>query len=149
MVAVADPLVTNRIKAYVAAREPVEPADLLGFCRSRIPAYMVPESVELRAGAAEDVDRQDRPPGALAAEEQPREDPAAPAAADDRVPADAEQPAGGQVVALHVSAQRPIAVRGQCGMDLIEERGRVPLAAVLLGEDQVEPVDGARAVGDA
>ena len=48
VVAVADPLVTNRIKAYVTAREPVEPADLLGFCRSRIPAYMVPESVELR-----------------------------------------------------------------------------------------------------
>ena len=48
VVAVPDPLVTNRIKAYVAAREPVEPADLLGFCRSRIPGYMVPESVELR-----------------------------------------------------------------------------------------------------
>jgi amino acid adenylation domain-containing protein len=48
VVAVADPLVTNRIKAYVATREPVEPADLLGFCRRRIPAYMVPESVELR-----------------------------------------------------------------------------------------------------
>ena len=48
VVAVPDPLVTNRIVAYVAAREPVEPAALLGFCRSRIPAYMVPESVELR-----------------------------------------------------------------------------------------------------
>jgi amino acid adenylation domain-containing protein len=48
VVAVPDPLVTNRIRAYVAAREPVEPADLLGFCRSRIPAYMVPETVELR-----------------------------------------------------------------------------------------------------
>jgi amino acid adenylation domain-containing protein len=49
VVAVPDELVTNRIKAYVAAREPVEPAHLLRFCRTRVPAYMVPETVEFRA----------------------------------------------------------------------------------------------------
>ncbi|MDQ3090055.1 MAG: amino acid adenylation domain-containing protein [Actinomycetota bacterium] len=47
-VAIPDGLVTNRIKAFVVAREGVQAAELLRFCGDRLPAYMVPESLALR-----------------------------------------------------------------------------------------------------
>ena len=39
---------TNRIKAYVATRDPVSKADLISFCAERIPEYMIPELFEFR-----------------------------------------------------------------------------------------------------
>ena len=45
-VAVADELVTNRIKAVVATRSPVGEADLVEHCRTRLPRYMIPEFFE-------------------------------------------------------------------------------------------------------
>ena len=47
-VAVADELVTNRIKAVVATRSPVAEAELTEHCRSLLPRYMIPESFEFR-----------------------------------------------------------------------------------------------------
>lgn len=47
-VAVPDELVTNRIKAVVAARAPVAEAELVEHCRARLPRYMVPELFEFR-----------------------------------------------------------------------------------------------------
>jgi amino acid adenylation domain-containing protein len=48
VVAMADELVTNRIKAYVATREQVSKADLVSFCAERLPLYMIPELFEFR-----------------------------------------------------------------------------------------------------
>jgi len=44
-----DELVTNRIKAVVSTRSPVEEADHIEHCRSRLPRYMIPELFEFRA----------------------------------------------------------------------------------------------------
>lgn len=46
--AVPDELVTNRIKAYVVARDGVSAAELARFCAERIPGYMIPEVFEFR-----------------------------------------------------------------------------------------------------
>jgi amino acid adenylation domain-containing protein len=48
VIAVPDELVTNRIKAVVAAREPVAESELIAHCRARLPRYMVPEVFEFR-----------------------------------------------------------------------------------------------------
>jgi amino acid adenylation domain-containing protein len=48
VVPIPDDLVTNRIKAYVATREPVSAADLTSFCGERLPKYMLPELLEFR-----------------------------------------------------------------------------------------------------
>ena len=48
VVAVPDPMVTNRIKAHVVGRDGVTTDALIAFCRERIPEYMVPEVIELR-----------------------------------------------------------------------------------------------------
>jgi len=47
VVAVPDDLVTNRLKAYVVA-DGLTDADLVGFCRARLPRYMVPDEIEFR-----------------------------------------------------------------------------------------------------
>jgi amino acid adenylation domain-containing protein len=47
-VAVPDPLVTNRIKAYVVLRDPESEAEVLGTCEERVPSYMVPDELEVR-----------------------------------------------------------------------------------------------------
>ena len=46
--AVPDELITNRIKAYVVARDNVVAADLVRFCSELIPHYMIPETFEFR-----------------------------------------------------------------------------------------------------
>jgi amino acid adenylation domain-containing protein len=46
--AIPDPLVTNRIKAWVVVRDGVDERDLVRFCGERIPHYMIPEEIELR-----------------------------------------------------------------------------------------------------
>ena len=46
--AVPDELITNRIKAFVVARDGVAAADLVRFCSERIPHYMIPETFEFR-----------------------------------------------------------------------------------------------------
>lgn len=43
VIAVPDELVTNRLMAYVTAREPLESAELGRFCAEQIPDYMIPE----------------------------------------------------------------------------------------------------------
>ena len=48
VVAVPDPLVTNRIKAYVVARDDLNEQDATRFCARRIPGYMIPEKIEFR-----------------------------------------------------------------------------------------------------
>jgi amino acid adenylation domain-containing protein len=45
---VPDDLITNRIIAYVVARDGMETEDLIRFCSERIPRYMIPETFELR-----------------------------------------------------------------------------------------------------
>jgi acyl-coenzyme A synthetase/AMP-(fatty) acid ligase len=47
VIAVADELITNRIRAYVAVRNGVKAGDLVRFCAERIPKYMIPESVDI------------------------------------------------------------------------------------------------------
>ena len=46
--AIPDELVTNRIEAYVVLRGGVSTDELAGFCRERLPAYMVPERFHAR-----------------------------------------------------------------------------------------------------
>jgi amino acid adenylation domain-containing protein len=46
--AVPDEMFSNRIKAYVVVRHGVDEADLIRFCRDRLPRYMVPEMFEFR-----------------------------------------------------------------------------------------------------
>jgi amino acid adenylation domain-containing protein len=48
VVAVPDEVVTNRIKAYVVPRAPVDVDELTRFCIERLPRYMAPEAYELR-----------------------------------------------------------------------------------------------------
>jgi amino acid adenylation domain-containing protein len=48
VVAVPDDLVTNRLKAFVLARDSVTQSDLARFCAERIPQYMIPEEIEFR-----------------------------------------------------------------------------------------------------
>ncbi len=43
-----DELITNRIVAYIVARNSAEKADLIRFCSERIPHYMIPETFEFR-----------------------------------------------------------------------------------------------------
>lgn len=47
VVAFPDPIVTNRITAFVVALGRVSQRDLIGFCGERIPHYMIPEQIEL------------------------------------------------------------------------------------------------------
>jgi amino acid adenylation domain-containing protein len=49
VVPVPDELVTNRIKAYLVVRDEVDQAQLVDFCRERIPRYMIPELYEFRS----------------------------------------------------------------------------------------------------
>jgi acyl-coenzyme A synthetase/AMP-(fatty) acid ligase len=49
VVALPDPLVTNRIVAFAATKEPVSQRELARFCGERLPRYMVPEQIELMA----------------------------------------------------------------------------------------------------
>ena len=48
VVAVPDEVVTNRIRAFVAAGTPIGRSELVRFCAARIPKYMVPETFEVR-----------------------------------------------------------------------------------------------------
>ncbi len=48
VVALPDPLVTNRIVAYVVARDAVTEPELVRFCAERLPHYMLPERLEFR-----------------------------------------------------------------------------------------------------
>jgi amino acid adenylation domain-containing protein len=48
VIVVPDELITNRIMAYVAARDGVGKADLIRFCSERIPHYMIPEKFEFK-----------------------------------------------------------------------------------------------------
>ncbi len=41
-------MVTNRIKAFVVARDAVSEDELSSFCHTRIPRYMAPELYEFR-----------------------------------------------------------------------------------------------------
>jgi acyl-coenzyme A synthetase/AMP-(fatty) acid ligase len=52
VVPVPDERVTNRIKAFVAARRPLRDVELARFCADRIPRYMVPEQFEFRDSLA-------------------------------------------------------------------------------------------------
>jgi L-proline---[L-prolyl-carrier protein] ligase len=45
---IPDDVVTNRLKAVVVTRGQLTEKDLLGFCRERLPRYMVPDEIELR-----------------------------------------------------------------------------------------------------
>lgn len=48
VVAVPDPVVSNRIKAYVTTKGDVHQRDLVHYCVQRIPKYMIPEVFEFR-----------------------------------------------------------------------------------------------------
>jgi amino acid adenylation domain-containing protein len=47
--AVPDPVVTNRIKAYVVAGAALTESDLIEFCASRLPRHMIPETFDFRS----------------------------------------------------------------------------------------------------
>lgn len=47
VVAIPDDLVTNRLVGFVALRDGVTVADVLRHCRTRLPRYMVPETLEI------------------------------------------------------------------------------------------------------
>jgi long-chain acyl-CoA synthetase len=47
---VPDELVTNRIRAYVVARDGLAQRDVVRFLSERIPHYMIPEDVEFLKG---------------------------------------------------------------------------------------------------
>ncbi len=49
VVAVPDPLVSNRLHATVVVQEGASREDLLAHCRERLPAYMVPDVLDFRA----------------------------------------------------------------------------------------------------
>lgn len=49
VVAVPDPVVTNRLRAFVVAGRALDPADLARFVEERLPRYMVPDSFVPRA----------------------------------------------------------------------------------------------------
>jgi acyl-coenzyme A synthetase/AMP-(fatty) acid ligase len=46
VVAVPDELITNRIRAYVVARDGIGGDDLTRFCAERIPHYMIPDAFQ-------------------------------------------------------------------------------------------------------
>jgi L-proline---[L-prolyl-carrier protein] ligase len=46
--AIPDQLVTNRIKAYVVARDELDAEGLAKYCEARLPGYMVPETFDFR-----------------------------------------------------------------------------------------------------
>lgn len=46
--AIPDELVTNRLRAFVVARDGTSQSDLTRFCATQLPHYMVPEKFELR-----------------------------------------------------------------------------------------------------
>lgn len=48
VIAVPDEMITNRIQAFVVARDGVTRPDLIRFCRERIPRYMIPDTFEFR-----------------------------------------------------------------------------------------------------
>ncbi len=48
VIAIPDPLVTNRIHAFVAGRPGLTETAVVRICGERIPQYMVPERIELR-----------------------------------------------------------------------------------------------------
>jgi amino acid adenylation domain-containing protein len=48
VVAVPDELITNRIKAYVVARDDVDGPALVRYCSERLPKHMIPETFEIR-----------------------------------------------------------------------------------------------------
>jgi acyl-coenzyme A synthetase/AMP-(fatty) acid ligase len=48
VVAIPDEAITNRLKAFVVTREPLDGAELSRLCRRRLPAYMIPGEFELR-----------------------------------------------------------------------------------------------------
>jgi amino acid adenylation domain-containing protein len=48
IVPIPDEVVTNRLKAFVVAREPVDKEDLVNFVCERLPRYMAPELFEFR-----------------------------------------------------------------------------------------------------
>jgi acyl-coenzyme A synthetase/AMP-(fatty) acid ligase len=47
VVPIPDDVVTNRIKAFVVAHD-LGDTELIGFCRARLPRYMVPDEIEFR-----------------------------------------------------------------------------------------------------
>jgi acyl-coenzyme A synthetase/AMP-(fatty) acid ligase len=47
VIAIPDELVTNRLVAYVTARQPLEAVELRRFCAQEIPDYMIPEEFRL------------------------------------------------------------------------------------------------------
>jgi amino acid adenylation domain-containing protein len=49
VVAIPDEVVTNRIKAFVVARDELDEEELSRFCGSRLPRYMLPEQYEVRS----------------------------------------------------------------------------------------------------
>jgi amino acid adenylation domain-containing protein len=48
VLAIPDDLVTNRLKAVIAAHGRLSEKDVVNFCRERLPRYMVPDEVEFR-----------------------------------------------------------------------------------------------------
>ena len=48
VVALPDELISNRVKAFVVAREDVTAANLMAHCARLLPSYMIPDSIELR-----------------------------------------------------------------------------------------------------
>jgi amino acid adenylation domain-containing protein len=49
VVAVPDDVVTNRIEAFVVPRDGLTTGDVLAVCKDRLPAYMIPEQMHIRA----------------------------------------------------------------------------------------------------
>ncbi len=49
VLAIPDELISNRLKAYVSASEPLSKADLVRFCAEKIPQYMIPDEFEFRS----------------------------------------------------------------------------------------------------
>ena len=48
VLAIPDELVTNRLRAVIAAGGRLSEKDVVNFCRERLPRYMVPDEVEFR-----------------------------------------------------------------------------------------------------
>jgi amino acid adenylation domain-containing protein len=46
--AIPDEVVTNRIKAYVALRDATDETELVRFCQTKLPKYMIPELFDFR-----------------------------------------------------------------------------------------------------
>ncbi|MGH9197180.1 MAG: AMP-binding enzyme, partial [Acidimicrobiia bacterium] len=50
VVAVPDELISNRIKAFVVSKDGLDQAELIRFCRDRLPGYMIPEAIDFSEG---------------------------------------------------------------------------------------------------